>query len=191
MQGNYVRGFQNLAALGVDHFSGLFKEPDQIKMDSILKQPALFPQLIANEENGELYREVSLEELRGVFSTFKKEKSIVPDGWTVEFFEFFFDLLGDDLLQVVEEVRTSGKLLPCINATFIVVTLKLAHPSIFNDFRPIALCNCLYKIIATRLKPILASSILAEQFGFLKGQLIHEAIGSTQEGIHSMLCGQD
>jgi hypothetical protein len=49
---------------------------------------------------------------------------------------------------VVEEVRTSGKLLSCINATFIALIPKKDFLVTFDDFRPIALCNCLYKIIA-------------------------------------------
>jgi hypothetical protein len=42
------------------------------------------------------------------------------------------------------------------------------------------------KIIALRLKPILSGIITSEQFGFLKGRLIHEAIGFAQEGIHTI-----
>jgi hypothetical protein len=42
------------------------------------------------------------------------------------------------------------------------------------------------KIIAVRLKTILANDITSEKFGFLKGRLIHESIGSAQEGIHSI-----
>jgi hypothetical protein len=42
------------------------------------------------------------------------------------------------------------------------------------------------KIIAIRLKPLLSSIINREQFGFLHGNLIQEAIGSTQEGILSI-----
>jgi hypothetical protein len=52
------------------------------------------------------------------------------------------------------------------------------------------LCNCLYKIvakvIARRLKPILSGAISQEQFGFLEGRQIHEAIGVAQEGLHSL-----
>jgi hypothetical protein len=59
-----------------------------------------------------------------------------------------------------------------------------------NDFRPISLYNCIYKIvakvIAKRIKKILSKSISKEQFGFLEGRQIHEAIGVAQEGIHSM-----
>jgi len=40
---------------------------------------------------------------KGFFGQFKKEKSPGPDGWTSEFFIFFFDLLGEDLLAMVEE----------------------------------------------------------------------------------------
>ena len=57
-------------------------------------------------------------------------------------------------------------------------------------FCPITLCNCLYKIIAKvisrRLKVILSCCICNEQFGFLEGRQIHEAIGVAQEGLHSL-----
>lgn len=52
------------------------------------------------------------------------------------------------------------------------------------------MCNCIYKIIAkviaVRLKPMLSRHISKEQFGFLDGRQIHEAIGVAQETIHSI-----
>jgi hypothetical protein len=94
-----------------------------------------------------------------------------------------------DLLRVVEEVRTSGRMTSGLNATFIALIPKQDYPKSFDGFLPISLCN-LYKIIAkviaTRLKPILSEYISVEQFGFLQGRQIHEAIGTTQEGLHSI-----
>lgn len=42
------------------------------------------------------------------------------------------------------------------------------------------------KTIALRIKPILSSSMSSEQFVFLEGKQIHEAIGAAQEGSHNM-----
>ena len=42
------------------------------------------------------------------------------------------------------------------------------------------------KIISNRIKPILSNFISPEQFSFLENRQIHEAIGFSQEGIHSM-----
>jgi hypothetical protein len=59
-----------------------------------------------------------------------------------------------------------------------------------KGYQPISLFNCLYKIIAkvlvVRIKPSLSKFISAKQFGFLEGRHIHEAIGTTQEGLHSI-----
>jgi len=52
------------------------------------------------------------------------------------------------------------------------------------------MCNCVYKIIskvlAMRIKPILRRYISFEQFRFIEGGLIHEAIGLAQEGLHTI-----
>jgi hypothetical protein len=82
-----------------------------------------------------------------------------------------------------------------INTTFIALIPKVDYPETFEGFRPISLCNCLYKIISkvlvVRLKPLLSNFILAEQFGFLEGRKIHESIGTTQEGLHSINLSND
>jgi hypothetical protein len=47
-----------------------------------------------------------------------------------------FDLLGEDLLRVVEEVRITGKVLGSFNSTFIVLILKVDKCKTSDDFRP-------------------------------------------------------
>jgi hypothetical protein len=112
------------------------------------------------------------------------------EGWMTEFCEELFEVIGDDLLRVVEEVRTSGKQLPSLKSTITIVTLNLDHPSCFVEFRPIVICNCIYKIIVkiitVRINLFLSNFISPQQFGFLKVHLIHEAIGPTQEGMHTI-----
>jgi hypothetical protein len=111
-----------------------------------------------------MFKPVSKEELLHVLTTFKKDKSLGPDRWTVEFYLSFFELLGEDLLWVVEEVRLSGKVPRNINATFISLIPKVDCLETFEGFQPISLCNFLYKIIAkvlvVRIKPFLSNFIL-------------------------------
>ena len=93
-------------------------------------------------------------------------------------------------MKVVEESRTTGSLYHAINSTFIALIPKSGIPSPFDDYRPISLCNCVYKIIskiiANRLRPILSQHIAPQQFAFLDSRQIHETIGSAQEAIHSI-----
>lgn len=74
-----------------------------------------------------------------------------------------------------------GELWQPSNTIFMALIPKVDNPSGFQNFCPISLYNRIYKIISKiisrRLKDILSRQISPEQFGFLEGQQIHEAVG--------------
>jgi hypothetical protein len=88
-----------------------------------------------------------MDEIFEVPRGFTKDKSPGPDGWTVEFFLHFYDLIVDDLLEAIEDTHTSGMVNISLNSTFIALILKVSGPTSFGDFQSIALCNMCYKII--------------------------------------------
>ena len=98
--------------------------------------------------------------------------------------------MGKELLSAVDCARVSGCFPPSLNSTFLALIPKKEKPLTFVDFRPIFLCNLLYKLIskaiAVRLKPFLDSHISREQYGFLKNQQIVEPIGILQETLHTV-----
>ena len=189
-EGGLADSFNKLSQLGTAHFRGIYKSPAGSNLAETINVASHFPRFVNNEDSGALTDPVTMEELESTIKWFQKEKSPGPDGWTIEFYIAFFDTIGGDILKVVEESRTSGRLYDAINSTFIALIPKSDSPSSFDDFRPISLCNVLYKIIskiiANRIKPILTKHIAPQQFAFLEDRLIHEAIGSTQEAIHSI-----
>jgi hypothetical protein len=99
-------------------------------------------------------------------------------------------MVAKDLLEAVEESRLSGEVIRSLNSTFISLIPKVNGPASFGDFRPIALCNLCYKIIAKiiakRIRPIMSRTLSEEKLGFLKGRKILDAIGTTQECLHGI-----
>jgi len=144
-----------------------------------------------NEDGArDLYKHVTLMELKSILTLFKKEKNLEPDGCSVEFFLHFFDLVSEDLLAMVEETRTSRRIERSINSTFLALIPKNNKPQQFGDYRSISLCNLVYKVIskviANQIKPILSRELSVEQLGFLEGCQIQDAIGTAHECIHSI-----
>jgi hypothetical protein len=108
----------------------------------------------------------------------------------VELFLHFFDLMGKILLDLVDKSCNFGHISGVINSTFLAIIPKASHPHSFLEYRPISLCNITYKliskVIAGRIKDSLFEHITHEQFGFLTNRLIHDAIATTLECIHSI-----
>ena len=150
----------------------------------------LFPRMIPTEHSSLLSCPVSLKEIEHSLKSFKKDCSPGLDGWPVEFYLHFFDLLIPVLLKTIDLTRTSGFIPPSLNQTFLALVPNKDKPQTFVDFRPISLCNLLYKftakVIAGRLKPFLDLGISQEQFGFLKDRQISKPIGIVQEVLHSV-----
>eukprot|EP00253_Pinus_taeda_P032607 PITA_32607 len=188
--GHKVTSQRNLANLATGHFRGIYKALADVNILEIMRIIELFPSFVDQEDSEELMKEVYMAELEATLKWFKKDKSPGLDGWTIEFYLAFFDTLGNDLLQIVEDSRRRGRISSAIKSTFIALIPKSNAPLFFDDFRPISLCNCLYKIIAktiaNRIKPILSQHISSEQFAFLHHRQIHEAVASAQELLHTL-----
>ena len=92
---------------------------------------------------------ISMYEILEVLKGFANDQD--PRTWTINFFLAFFDLLGLDMLKVVNESHIRGKVVGALNATFIAMIPKGDQPKTFNDYRPISLCNLVYKIITKKL----------------------------------------
>ena len=54
---------------------------------------------LSDDERNEIEGRPTLEEHQNIFKTFKLGKSPGEDGYTVEFFNCFFEILGQDLLD--------------------------------------------------------------------------------------------
>jgi hypothetical protein len=130
----------------------------------------LFPRIVTEDEVVNLENPSTSEEILEVLKGFTKDKSPGPNGWTVDFFEF----VGRDLLDVLEETRLRGEVTRPNNSNFLALIPKVNSPVTFSDFCPISLFNLCYKIIAkviTKIiRPILSRALFEEQLGFLKGR---------------------
>ncbi|GJS09808.1 RNA-directed DNA polymerase, eukaryota, reverse transcriptase zinc-binding domain protein [Tanacetum coccineum] len=94
-------------------------------------------------------------------------------------------IIGDELCLAVKEFFNSGRILGEINATLIALVPKIDTPNRVSDFRPIACCNVLYKIISkiltNRIKPGLNKIVSLNQSAFVPGRHIQDNILITQE----------
>ena len=104
--------FDDLAQLGKSHLENLFKEDQQTTIAEIIQVSQFFPKIITEEDNSDLMEEVTNEELKATLHSFQRDKSPGPVGWVVEFFLAAFEIIGPDLLKLVEESRINGLLHP-------------------------------------------------------------------------------
>ncbi|KAK7244115.1 hypothetical protein RIF29_38933 [Crotalaria pallida] len=97
------------------------------------------------------------------------------------------DLANLGLSPNAEEIR---KAIRAINSTLLVLIPKVDTPQWASQFRPIALCNVVYKritkILANRLNPFLNNWISPNQAGFVSGRNIQDNIIIAQELVHTM-----
>jgi hypothetical protein len=89
----------------------------------------------------------TLQEVLASLKSFSKDKSPGLDVWIIEFYLHFFDLVGTELLELVEDSRLHGKVAGALNSTFLTLIPKENLSITFGDYIPISLCNLCYKLI--------------------------------------------
>ena len=120
------------------------------------------------------------EEVSEVIKGMKTGKDPSPDGFNFDFFKSCWEIVKQDIVDVVKDSRKNKTILKVLNASFLSLIPKQENGMTPNRFRPIALCNVVYKIIskviANRIKPFLPTLVSEEQTGYVEGRKIFNNI---------------
>lgn len=112
----------------------------------------------------DLQKLLSRDEDMEALSQMKPLKSPSPDGFSASFYQTYWRIVGEEVCSTILNYLNNGVFDDHINFTYIVLIPKVKNPVQAIDFRPISLCNVIYKlmskVLANMLKKILPIIIL-------------------------------
>ena len=90
-------------------------------------------------------------------------KALRPNGFNGVFFQKYWGIIKVEVVEVVQGFFRTGQMLKELNKAEIVLIPKVKEPKIVTQYRPISLCNFMYKVISkvmvNRLKRFLGEII--------------------------------
>ena len=181
--GQSITGTQNIQKRQVEFYKDLYKSQNlsvnKAEKDFFLAD-SQHTKKISENSKAMLDSDITFEELAKSLKKMKNNKSPGPDGIVTEFYKIYWNLIGNDLHEVIcagledEQLAYTQYL-----ATIVLLYKKGPRPDIKN-WRPIALLNNDYKLIskvfAERLKVVLPEIISQDQKGCVPGRYIGENI---------------
>eukprot|EP00253_Pinus_taeda_P007706 PITA_07706 len=189
-EGEILRNHKDISDLLSNHFSNIAREPEVNREAAIQEITIAIPNSITEEQNWSLRKRITMEEVEEAIRSMPNDKAPGPDGFTINFYKACWKIVKNDIWEIVEDSRRSKTILKSLNSTFIALVPKVEEANTPEKFRPMALCNVIYKIIskviANRLKMILPGIISQEQSGYVEGRQILDNILLAQEMIHSL-----
>ena len=134
---------------------------------------------LSTEEKESLEGLISEEEALAVLKRMNNQKRPGSDGFTTEFYKFFWKDIGHLLVRSINYGFRSGEMSITQKEGIITCIPKEDKLTQFlRNWRPITLLNTSYKIasscIAARIKTVLPKIIHNDQKGFMKGRYIGE-----------------
>ncbi|GJT53495.1 RNA-directed DNA polymerase, eukaryota [Tanacetum coccineum] len=147
------------------HFAYRFQDPGRCRGRLNFN----FPNRLSHEQNSDLEASVSIEEVRkAVWGC--GETITCPDGFTFEFFQKFWTVVGPDLFIVVQWFFEHESFATGCNSSFVALIPKILDPKAVHDFRPISLIGSLYKVVtkilANKLSTVISNLISDVQTPF-------------------------
>ncbi|GBG77079.1 hypothetical protein CBR_g23405 [Chara braunii] len=133
----------------------------------------------------DLDRPVTVLEAHEALKAMASGKAPGDDGLPSELFLVIWDVVGDSLVEIYNEVLLGGKLAANMSRGIISVLFKKGDKSEIRNWRPISVLNVSYKILAKvlarRLGRYLPDLVKEDQAAFIKGRSIFDNIVTTIE----------
>ncbi|XP_057428472.1 uncharacterized protein LOC130721892 [Lotus japonicus] len=178
---------RDIARVLIDYFVQLFATSHPVGIEDVTS-------LVANRLTGAhlqiLEDPFTKEEVTKALFQMHPTKAPGIDGFPALFYQRFWSVIGDDVAEFCLQILHGHVSPGIINHTVLVLIPKVKKSVHANQFRPISLCNVIFKIvtktIANIMKIILPDLICESQSAFVPGRLITDNALIAYECFHYM-----
>ncbi|GJU79038.1 hypothetical protein Tco_1276108 [Tanacetum coccineum] len=122
---------------------------------------------LSNVEVGLLDAPFTTKEIKSTVWDCGGSKAPRPNGFIFKFIKLYWDTIGNEFNEMVKRFEIDGSIPKGCNSSFIALIPKIKDPLHMNDYRPISLIGCQYKVIAK----VLANRIQ---------QVVHSVVSKVQ-----------
>jgi len=183
--GDFITDIDLVPQVFVSYFADLLAPQVSLTKPSLQELKEFIRRPLSMDQVSSLSSPILDTEIRDTLFSLPRGKAPGPDGFTAEFFKSNWDIVGSSVIESVNEFFSSGRLLREVNNTILALVPKVPNACAVSDFRPIACCNTIYKIItkilANRLAVVLSDVVDPSQNAFIKGRRIRDNILMAQE----------
>ncbi|XP_071939954.1 uncharacterized protein [Coffea arabica] len=183
--GTWCKSEEEIEVELCQYYNDLFTTTNPDDFEEILKE---IPSTISRQMNAKLIKPVEEKDIRQALFSMHPNKAPGKDGMSPLFFQHYWHIIKGDLVLAINSFFHSGCLLKTVNETIISLIPKIDSPTSVLHYRPISLCNVLYKIIskiiANRLKHVLQHYISNSQSAFIPGRQILDNVVVAHEILH-------
>ncbi|CAI5483065.1 unnamed protein product [Closterium sp. Yama58-4] len=120
------------------------------------------------------------EEVRQAIRELANDKSPGKDGLPKELYQVHWESLKGPVMKMVKDFMETGDLPEVVNEAVTILLYKKGDETDVRNYRPITLLTSTYKIlakvVASRMQKVLTQVISGEQYGFLPGKRLTDAV---------------
>ena len=185
--GDIVSDISGICDSWVSFYSGLFSSchTDQAIQDQLLDALSLS---LSSDQAASCNGHISSNEAFAALTGMAKSKSPGSDGLPVEFYLSFWNVIGSDLVEVLNASFDSGLLPSSQREALISLIFKKGDRLEHKNWRPISLLNVDYKlcarVLAGRLLKVIHAVVAPDQTCGVPGRFIGENVALLRDVAH-------
>ncbi|CAI5990895.1 unnamed protein product [Closterium sp. NIES-65] len=135
------------------------------------------------------------KEVRRAMRELPRGKAPGADGLPKELLEDNWDLLGESVMDFMRGFEKTAELPRSASTAVTILLHKKGERTDLGNYRPITLLNATYKIaaklLANRMKGVLSQVISENQFGFVSGRRLADAVKVVADTIDAAVTGKE
>ncbi|XP_075107032.1 uncharacterized protein LOC142180014 [Nicotiana tabacum] len=120
------------------------------------------PSMVTMEHNLYLCKFPTFEEVKKAVFTLSGDSASGPNGFTGLFYQYCWDIVGEDIFNMVQQFYRGALLPKSVTRTNLVLLPKKPNVKTFSDLRPISLSNFINKGISIFENTLLTQEIVSD-----------------------------